>query len=307
MTNYPTLTSNRATLGWGTLVVPAGIQVAARSARLPGPTAPYNLRMSWDKPFIFISCGQYSPQEKSLGLQIKAMIERLTPFEGYFAEAQSSLSGLVADILERLYHCSGFIAVMHPRGVVRDDKETITIRGSIWIEQEIAIAAMIQQLIRKNQDELPVAAYLHQSINREGIRTLLHLNPISFEKDELILEDLGRRLTKWTPSRTTALRSLRDNRVQEEIRGLSLEHVSALRILTLDGPTSDANALRQLQKRGLAQNYVSILPGFAHTSNLIQPVPGQVRDRLTHTYEMWEVKAEYKQALERYFAENPEK
>ena len=56
-----------------------------------------------------------------------------------------------------------------------------TVRAFVWIEQEIAIVAMIQQLVRNNRDEPPVAAYIHQSIKMEGIRTLLHLNPSPFE------------------------------------------------------------------------------------------------------------------------------
>jgi hypothetical protein len=43
--NYPTLTSNRATLGWGTLVAPAGIKVAAHSMCLPGAPSLPQLRV----------------------------------------------------------------------------------------------------------------------------------------------------------------------------------------------------------------------------------------------------------------------
>jgi hypothetical protein len=75
------------------------------------------------KPFVFISCGQSSSHEKKLGLDIKKAIEELTTFEAYFAEDQSSANGLVANILERLYHCAGFVVVMHPRGEVKDDHD----------------------------------------------------------------------------------------------------------------------------------------------------------------------------------------
>lgn len=263
--------------------------------------------MNADKPFIFISCGQFSSREKSLGMQIKAKIEQLTSFDGYFAEDQRSVNGLVANILERLYNCSGFIAVMHPRGVVTDDAGATTVRASIWVEQEIAIAALVQQLVRKSQDEFPVAAYVHQSIKREGIRTLLHLNPVSFEKDDLILEDLSQRLPGWVPERTKALQNLRDERIQQQILSLSPEHIEALKILTLDGATSDAAVLHQLHLIGLARTHVSILEGLANASNLIQPVPGQVRDRVRRTFEMWEIKPEARQALERHFTQNEKK
>ncbi len=237
-------------------------------------------------------------------MKIKTTIEQLTSFDGYFAEDQSSVNGLVANILERLYNCSGFIAVMHPRGRVVDDLGVATVRASVWVEQEIAIAAVIQQFVRGTQGELPVAAYVHQSVKREGIRTLLHLNPVSFETDDRVLEDLGERLPGWAPSESSALQNLRYKRVQDQIRSLSPEHIEALRILTLDGPTSDANALRQIKLKGLAQNHAGIFEGLANASNLIQPVPGQSRDRLSRTYEMWEVKGELKGALERHFTED---
>jgi hypothetical protein len=146
---------------------------------------------------VFISCGQYQDGEKRLGLAIKKLIEELTPYEGYFAEDQSSLNGLVTNILDRLYNCVGFICVMHPRGTVTDDVGFTSVRASVWIEQEIAMIAMIQQFVRKDKDYLKVAAYSHVSIKREGIRTLLHLNPLEFENDEFILADLRRKLPTW--------------------------------------------------------------------------------------------------------------
>jgi len=257
-----------------------------------------------DKPFIFISCGQYLPREKSLGLQIKAMIEELTSFDGYFAEDQSSVNGLVANILERLYNCAGLIAVMHPRGNVTDDQSNTSVRASVWIEQEIAMAALIQQLVRKNQEELPVAAYIHRSIKLEGIRTLLQLNPVSFENDDLVIRDLRQKLPKWLPSQSTAIKTLREQKFRETMRHLSPENIEALRILTIDGPTSDYNGLRQLQQKGLAQNYAALFGGLANTCNLIQPVPGQ-QGRIDDQ-RMWEIKTEAKEFLERYFTENAE-
>lgn len=72
-----------------------------------------------------------------------ASIEELKSFEGYCAEAQSRVNGLVVKILERLYSCAGFIAVKHPRGDVVNDQGQHTVRASVWIEQEIAMTAMI--------------------------------------------------------------------------------------------------------------------------------------------------------------------
>lgn len=264
----------------------------------------YNPRMTpMTKPFIFISCGQYLHEEKRLGMQIKTLVEELTPFDGYFAEDQSSVNGLVANILERLYNCAGLIAVMHPRGSVTDDHGIASVRASVWIEQEIAIAAIIQQVIRKDREELQSAAYVHKTIRREGIRTLIQLNPVPFENDDLIIADLRQKLPTWRGSQSTALRNLRFNEYRGRMRLLCPEHVEALRILTLDGQTNDYIALGKLREKGLATNWGGLFEGLANTSNLIQPVPSQPH-RIFPDKKMWEIKPEAKEVLEQYFVEN---
>jgi hypothetical protein len=135
---------------------------------------------------VFISCGQYTEQEKKLGKAVVA-IAKGAGFEPYFAENQSSLKGLHENILSKLNECSGFIAIMHPRGLLSFPGGATHTRGSVWIEQEIAIAAFIAQYSGR---AIEVAAFLHEDIKREGIRDLLHLNPISFRSDNEVLEQL---------------------------------------------------------------------------------------------------------------------
>jgi hypothetical protein len=43
---------------------------------------------------------------------------------------------------------------------------------------------------------LPAKAYVQTGIAREGVRGYIHLNPIEFEAEEEILEDLR----KWLPT-----------------------------------------------------------------------------------------------------------
>jgi hypothetical protein len=69
-------------------------------------------------PLVFISCGQYSEQEKKLGKAVT--IVKGLGFDPYFAENQSSLKGLHENILSKLNECSGFIAVVHPRGMMNE-------------------------------------------------------------------------------------------------------------------------------------------------------------------------------------------
>jgi hypothetical protein len=142
---------------------------------------------------IFISCGQYTTDEKGLGKQVCDIV-RTFKYDPYFAENQSSLNGLHENILAKLYECAGFITIMHPRGEVKYSNNIKHIRGSVWVEQEIAIAAFMAHCLGRN---IEVAAFIHEDIKREGIRDLLHLNPVSFKSSDEILERLPAILSKW--------------------------------------------------------------------------------------------------------------
>ncbi len=146
------------------------------------------------KRTVFISCGQYTQAEKSLGRQIAEMVKKVTGLEPFFAEDVQDLNGLDANILGALRDCVGFIVVLHPRGqITRPDKPAV-IRGSVWIEQEIAIATYIQRVEKR---ALPTIAFKHKSVSREGIRELLHLNPIEFTDESKVLAVLPEALRAW--------------------------------------------------------------------------------------------------------------
>jgi hypothetical protein len=136
------------------------------------------------KPIVFISCGQYTQEEKKLGQQIAHMVRTVAGLEPFFAENVHDLNGLDTNVLDALRECAGFIVVLHPRGeITRPDNSTL-IRASVWIEQEIAIATYVQ---RAEKRKLPIIAFKHKSVGREGIRDLLHLNPIEFTDENRIL------------------------------------------------------------------------------------------------------------------------
>jgi hypothetical protein len=255
------------------------------------------------KPFIFISCGQYLQKEKELGITVKQLVELNTPFDGYFAEDQNSVNGLVANILERLYGCMGFISIMHPRGIVADDKGQQTVRASVWIEQEIAMIALIQQLVRNDKNDLKIAAYAHKSIKLEGIRTLLHLNPMPFEHDLEILEDLQKKLPNWQLDQGNAMEVMKQQRYAEEMQRLKKtpEHIETLRILTVDGSANDRYVLGRLQQKQLASSWASVLEGLSNSSPFIQPVQGQP-ERIQPSDRRFEIKPEVRKFLEDYFA-----
>ncbi len=165
---------------------------------------------------IFISCGQFTDAEKRLGKRIAEVVRTMTHLDPFFAEEVQDLNGLDANILRALHECVAFITVLHPRGqLTRPDKSVLT-RASVWIEQEIAIATYIQQIENR---PLPIIAFKHKSVSREGIRDLLHLNPIEFTDEEEVLLELPKRLESWKslkPSGIELRLTSRFNRQQDD-------------------------------------------------------------------------------------------
>ncbi|MFY9610319.1 MAG: hypothetical protein WAU45_17115 [Blastocatellia bacterium] len=147
-----------------------------------------------EKPLVFISCGQFTDDEISLGKAVEALIRDETPFDPYFAEQQNSLDGLTTNILSNLNRASGFIAIMHHRGEFETPNGHVT-RGSVWVEQEIAIAAFIQHVHGRR---IEVAVYMQRGIGREGIRQQLRLKPVGFDRSDEVLADLRQRVKSWS-------------------------------------------------------------------------------------------------------------
>ena len=143
---------------------------------------------------IFISCGQVTDDEKALGKNVCALVEDLTQHKPYFAENQNSLEGFTQNILGSLDDAVGLIAIMHPRGIITFPDNHQEIRASVWIEQEIAIAAYITQILRR---PLKIAPYIHRSIRREGMRDKLLLNAVPFVNDSEVLDHLSGLLPDW--------------------------------------------------------------------------------------------------------------
>ncbi len=145
-----------------------------------------------NKPIVFISCGQFTAEEKKLGKQIAAIVSSFD-LQPFFAEDVHDLNGLDDNILRALHDCAAFITVLHPRGNIQRPDNSVVTRSSVWIEQEIAIAAYIQRIEKR---ALPVIAFAHEEVCLEGIRTLLHLNPISFSNEADIISKLPEHLLK---------------------------------------------------------------------------------------------------------------
>jgi hypothetical protein len=175
------------------------------------------------KHFIFVSCGQFTPAEKGLGKAIVQMVKDVTGLDAFFAEEVQDLNGLDASILHALHKCVGFITVMHPRGQVTRPDGTHQTRASVWIEQEIAIATYIQRIEKR---VLPVIAFIHNSVGREGLRDLLHLNPIAFISESEVLEKLPPLLREWTSRLSDNLRVQLESKKIGQYNGHDMRRLS---------------------------------------------------------------------------------
>jgi hypothetical protein len=134
---------------------------------------------------VFISCGQSSEEERSLGRTIARLVAEKTGFEGYFAQNQQTLQGVTRGVFDALQNAAGFIAIMHRRDQLSEDSAEL--RGSVWVEQEIAIAAFMVQSLGLR---LPCRAYVQRGIRREGVRGFILLNSVEFDTPDEILADL---------------------------------------------------------------------------------------------------------------------
>ncbi len=94
---------------------------------------------------VFVSCGQRTVEEKALGSKICELINATENLNGYFAQDESTLEGLTGNIFMRLDKCVALITVMHRRGRVAVPGMPAFDRASVFVEQEIGIAAFLKQ------------------------------------------------------------------------------------------------------------------------------------------------------------------
>lgn len=155
-----------------------------------------------ESALIFLSCGQYTEKEKALGRQVKQLLEQSGAPEVYFADFQNTLDAFTNNILGALNRCIGFIGVMHHRGRVATPNGEL-VRASVWIEQELAIAAFIEQILNR---KIEVQLYIQEGIAREGMRDKLLLNAAPFKADQEVLDHLKDRLSRWSALATISVR-----------------------------------------------------------------------------------------------------
>ena len=82
--------------------------------------------MSAQRKTVFVSCGQYSEEERALGKRVAVLVRECTPFDGYFAENQTTLAtrvfvpwlGLVRfiQVLQSVFHRLDELGFLFGRG-----------------------------------------------------------------------------------------------------------------------------------------------------------------------------------------------
>jgi hypothetical protein len=218
---------------------------------------------------IFISCGQWRTEEKALGSAVADLINQRPSLKGYFVQNQSTLHGLTTEILGKLHACSAFVAIMHKRGTVDTPAGKIT-RASVWIEQEIAIAAYLKQVLKRH---IEVKLFIEHGIALEGIREKLGINPMLFSSDDDVLREISRTLDVWQ----TSLKEREPETMLERIQKYQREQ----KTVTVKGELPDNPQLRLLGNKrwpGESQCHIvsvndSFVEFFKLESSIHQSVP----------------------------------
>ncbi|MGO8943512.1 MAG: hypothetical protein ACLQJ7_07540 [Syntrophobacteraceae bacterium] len=124
---------------------------------------------------IFVSCGQLTDTEKTLGVLIKTVIDGTPGFEAYFAETVHDFEALGRHVLDGICRCAGAVVVLQDRGIVtHPDGTEWGHRSSVWVNQEVAILAYRQFFEAK---KIPILAFAEPNVRLEGAMTALIVNP----------------------------------------------------------------------------------------------------------------------------------
>ena len=140
------------------------------------------------KHLIFVSCGQLTEAEKTLGVLIKTVIDGTPGFEAYFAETVQDVEALGRHVLDGIHRCVGAVVVLQDRGtVMRSEGVEWGHRSSVWVNQEVAILAYRQFFEAK---KIPVLAFTEAKVKLEGAMTSLIVNPRSLLSSQDVASDV---------------------------------------------------------------------------------------------------------------------
>ena len=90
------------------------------------------------KKRIFVSCGQDTSAERTLGSDVVALLDR-RGVSGFFADHVHSATDLNSEVFRARQRGDAFLAILHQRGEVRFRDYPVSLRASVWVQQEIAV------------------------------------------------------------------------------------------------------------------------------------------------------------------------
>lgn len=144
------------------------------------------------KARVFISCGQRSDKERALGSACRHHFEERC-FSTYLAEDIQSLEALTENIFYHLRSSEYAVFI----DSAREELSAGKYRGSVFINQELAIAAFLP--IEESR------VFHERGVSREGVAEYLIAKPIQFSDEREFLAKLEEETRGWRPDWTNQL------------------------------------------------------------------------------------------------------
>ncbi len=143
------------------------------------------------KARVFISCGQRTEREENIGLEVDSYF-RERDFETYFAKKVHSPKALTEHIFAYLKESEYFVFIDFKREKI----ESSEFRGSLFVNQEIAIATFLK---------LQGIGFLEKGVKREGILNYQIYNAFPFKDGTEIIAKLRKETSNWNPESVNEL------------------------------------------------------------------------------------------------------
>lgn len=138
------------------------------------------------KARVFISCGLRTGKEKRIGNAVEKFFKQ-KGFETYLAEKVHSPEGLTENIFRFMRSSEYFVFIDFKRNLINSD----TYRGSLFVNQELAIATFLQ---------IPGLGFTEKGVKREGILDYQIWNAFDFEDGKEILSRIESETDSWDPN-----------------------------------------------------------------------------------------------------------
>jgi hypothetical protein len=147
------------------------------------------------KARVFVSCGQRDKEEKRIAALMEEKLVSLG-FEPYVAIHKQSTGSLMKNILKALKDCEYYLFIDFKREQIipeanKDKSMPTNYRGSLFSNQELAIAAYLEK---------PIMAFQERGVKiRDGMLGAIQANVIPFDnRKNLVNRVLEKAKTNWT-------------------------------------------------------------------------------------------------------------